>query len=69
MTAQNHGEQRDEDGRILVDDPSDIPAFRSDEEELEYWRTHTPSERFFAEAEVTTLEEFLRRETQANRPR
>jgi len=54
MTA-NRRECRDQDGRILVDDPSEIPAFSSDDEEAEYWHTHTLSERFFARGEVTTL--------------
>ena len=40
MTAQ----QRDENGRILVDSLDEVPRFGSDEECAAYWETHTPSD-------------------------
>lgn len=54
--------KRDEFGRILFDNPADVPAFASDEEEAEWWDTHTPSARYFAvHGEATNLAEYLRR--------
>ncbi len=30
-----------DDGRIYVDGPEDIPEFASEEEEADFWETHT----------------------------
>ena len=40
----------DEDDRIEVKSPTEIPDFSSDEEEMEFWRTHTLEEGFWREA-------------------
>jgi hypothetical protein len=40
MTTKS--DRRDpDDGRIYVDGPGDIPDFVTDDEEREFWRTHT----------------------------
>jgi len=54
-TEQNA--EQAEDGRIPVEDPREIPEFLTDAEELEFWRTHTLGDRFWAEAKrMTPLE-------------
>ena len=35
------------DGRIYVDGPEDIPEFATDEEEADFWDTHTFSPEFW----------------------
>ena len=62
VSASKDRKQPKKDPRVLIDDAGDIPPLASDEEELEFWRTHTPSDKFFAQAEVLTLAEFLRPE-------
>ena len=39
-------ERKDEDGRILFDGPEDIPTCKNEEKELQFWRTHAPSDDF-----------------------
>ena len=39
-----------EEGRIYVDGPGDVPEFATDEEEAEFWRTHTFSPESWAGA-------------------
>lgn len=53
MTNTNKSpERRAEDGRIIYDGPEDIPDFASEEEEAEWWSTHTPSDALLGAAEV-----------------
>jgi hypothetical protein len=37
---------------VLFDGPEDIPVFASDEEELEFWRTHAPSDAYVRRMKV-----------------
>ena len=43
MRIQRAGRRqaRDEDGRILVESADEIPSFGSDDDELDFWQTHT----------------------------
>jgi hypothetical protein len=45
--------------RIPIDSVEGIPVFDSDEEELEFWRTHEPSPKFLEGAKHMTPEELL----------
>ena len=40
--------RRDEDGKILIDSPDEIPDFETEDELVAFWDTHTPSEATFA---------------------
>ena len=46
----------DEDDRTEVDRSEEIPNFVTDEEELEFWRTHTFSEKFWRQAKPISEE-------------
>jgi hypothetical protein len=46
-------------GRAFIDSTEDIPVFASDEDELEFWRTHEPSPKLLKHATHMTPEELL----------
>jgi hypothetical protein len=45
-------EQRDENGRILVDSPSEVPPF-ADDDAAAFWETHTPSATYLRQHRLT----------------
>jgi hypothetical protein len=57
---QDKLEQHDpETGKIYVESVDQIPCFASDEEEFEFWETHSPTMKLFG-PRPRTLEEALR---------
>jgi hypothetical protein len=52
LAAVRRGERPDRDyPSILVEIPEDLPAFASEEEEVEYWGTHEMGDAFYEDAE------------------
>lgn len=50
MNRGNKPEQRDEDGRILIDSWDEMPKDLTEEEEALWWDTHDLSDRMLNEA-------------------